>query len=179
MEKEFTLNFCDITTDYICLDNMYYYNKDITEEQIIKHIKELQNKITENSKYILDSLTYSAVKHLAEDEYHIYHACEIGIIEGERDEVLSSERIQELDDYAKSINLNIDYKGYKGDMTTYIYTNFPELDLDLIVTDYDLFEGIMLSGDGGLSYTPDGDTDVWEGDYIEIDCNLTVTICGH
>lgn len=179
VEGEFELNFCDLTIDCIDVSNYKYHNREITDEEIIQNLENMQQKVNDATKYILDTLTYSAVKHLYNDDYHIYHACEIGIIDGERELVLSPDRIEALEKYANKIKLTNGYKNYEGDITSYVTENFPELDLDLIVLEYDLFEGIMADGFGGFSYTPDGDTDVWEGDYIEVDSNMFATISGH
>lgn len=179
-EGIFEFPFIQGSTDFVNFCNITNSNKDITDEELTQIVNKVQTRVNENSKFMLDSLSFAAVKYLAEDEYNIYHACDLGIIDGDRDEVLDSEKIEEMIAYAESVNLNGNYVGYAGDMTGYIEKHFPELDLDLIVLDYDFFEGIMLHDeDGGFTYTPDGDSDVWEGDNIEFDHMLEASICRH
>ncbi|MFI3328979.1 MAG: hypothetical protein R3Y05_00680 [bacterium] len=137
-----------------------------TDEELTNMLVELQTKLKENKKYLIDMMFYSSIKYVA--RCGLQRHLTIG------DDLVSKEGLDKLEEYAKSVNLLSGYKGYEGDVRKFVEDNFKSCDIGLVTYDFEVVEFILHSK-GGFAITPAPlgsgyNDDEEEAEYDEYDC---------
>ncbi len=170
----FCIDYCNSSCSNVDVSDYFMYQNNITDKEIYDDLINIQSLIKENKKYILDTLSYNIIIHMYLSVHNVHYANELGIIKGKRHEVLSLDRINKLEEYVKSIDLIYEVRN-DSLVTSYIKKNFPEIDLTVLISNYEAIYSIKFDGEGGLMFKPFCGL-ILEQDTIVIYPSLTTTI---